>query len=114
MTDDRVDASMRELTNLVQLFKNDNVRIVSVGFGVRPEIKELQTMATKQQNVFLYHGNIKLGEIVRKMLEGEKSYNGLAILVGEERDGMPHGLYQICVPSYPVYFLPYQNCKVMV
>lgn len=76
MTDDKVDASFHTLIKEMARIKNDRVRVVSVGFGVHPEIKELEAIATTQQDVFLYHGNVKLGDIVQNMLESEFNLTG--------------------------------------
>lgn len=50
MTDDKLGAPNNKLLKSI---KEQNVKVISVGLGVHPDIKELDTMATSEENVVL-------------------------------------------------------------
>jgi hypothetical protein len=53
MTDDQSGASHNELVEAVKSLNRQAIKVISVGLGVHPEIKELNTMATNDENVIL-------------------------------------------------------------
>lgn len=70
MTDDKLSDSFHELIRECQRFKDENVRIFAVGFGLHPDIGELEALATSHSK-FLYHGDVALDTIIQKMLRSK-------------------------------------------
>jgi biotin synthase-related radical SAM superfamily protein len=60
MTDDQSGARNKELVEAVEYLNQQQIKVISVGLGLHPEIKELETMSTNGENVIsIFSDNTK-------------------------------------------------------
>lgn len=69
MTDDKSGDFKRSYIREARRIKHEGFRVICVGLGIRPDINDLESMAT-EKNVILYVGDVRKEDVREKVIEG--------------------------------------------
>jgi hypothetical protein len=74
MTDEKSGESPKKLKREAEYLKAQGVKIISIGIGFNPEIKELQALASSEEDVILYLSDAKIPKVRSQILESTLLY----------------------------------------
>ncbi|EDO38427.1 predicted protein [Nematostella vectensis] len=77
LTDDKLGESKEKLSHTGHTFSSDHITMVAIGIGTHPDIKELEAIATCDENVVLFPDfNVKdVGEKISKTIYGHDCFD---------------------------------------